>query len=101
MSLTQRVQKRPRPSGEAFSFLDDPATRVAAVAADLRNVLIRSIPAVIAAVFLVSAYSASTSVVPAPVIVISHNVLPCSLQILLVDGEASTSDRVYFNGVIH
>src|SRR5215213_5807913 len=49
---------------------------MAAVAANFGNVLIICIPAVIAAILLVAACRASTSVVPTFVVIVSHNSSP-------------------------
>lgn len=53
-----------RPSSLQYS-----AARMAAVATDLSDVLIVRIPAVIAAIFLVTAYRARTSVMFTPIVV--------------------------------
>jgi hypothetical protein len=59
-----------------LSYLQYPAAGVATIAAYLGDLLIGSIPAVIAAIFLIPAGRTSTSFVPAFVVIVSHNISP-------------------------
>jgi len=49
---------------------------MAAIAADLCNVLVVSVPAVVTTVLLISTHRASTSIMPAFVVVVSHKLSP-------------------------
>ena len=65
---------------------------MAAVTTDLRNVLVRGVPAMVAAIFLIAGYCARTTLVPA-FVVIRHIILPCPLQILRLKNVAITALR--------